>query len=100
MGTIISIMAGRPQLEQQARAALIAHYTKKGLKGDELTQTVDRCMAVQFKPLPECPYAWISRLNQEQLQKAIADMELEIEETKRETADALREMELLNQSIN
>lgn len=74
MGTIISITAGRPQLEQQARAALTEHYTKKGLKGDELTQTVDRCMAVQFKPLPEYPYAAIL----EQLQRDLADAKCEI----------------------
>jgi hypothetical protein len=86
MGTVISITAGRPQLEQQARAALTAHYTKKGLKGDELTQTVDRCMAVQFKPLP---YPELLFVSEEQLRKDIAEAKRELNEAERKIADAL-----------
>jgi hypothetical protein len=57
------VTAGRLHFEQQARAALLAHYARKGLKDGELTQTVDKVMAVQFKPL----------LHEEQLRKAIAE---------------------------
>jgi hypothetical protein len=76
MGTIISITKGKKttELQQQARTALTAHYTRKGFKGDELTQTVDKVMAVQFKPRPEYPYA-----NEEQMRKALEDMRREIE---------------------
>jgi hypothetical protein len=54
----VEITAGRLHLEQQARAALTAHYARKGLKAGELTQTVDKVMATQFKPcpLPEVSY--------------------------------------------
>jgi hypothetical protein len=54
----VEITAGRLHLEQQARTALTAHYARKGLKGGELTETVDKVMAAQFKlgPLPEVSY--------------------------------------------
>jgi hypothetical protein len=84
-----------PTLEQQARAALVAHYTKKGLKGDELTQIVDRVMATQFKAREEYPYA-----NEEQMRKANVDLRRQIADAERENEDLLREWEPLSQSIN
>jgi hypothetical protein len=106
MGTIISITTALPELQQQARVALTAHYTKKGLKGDELTQTVDRCLAVQFKPRP-VPADQLIYTNEKEARKALANTKRRIANTKRRIADAerenvdlLREWEPVNQLIN